>query len=120
MKLLRLAVRAAMVAAALLAGAGLAAPDGQATEMKFFRIVSGSAGGTYFPMASLLAQVISSPPGAAPCERGGSCGVAGMIATVSGVPAAVRDRARATGCADAGPATPNGDPEAAVRNSARC
>ncbi len=52
----------------------------QAQEMQFFRIASGSAGGTYFPMAGLLSQVISSPPGARTCEKGGNCGMPGLVA----------------------------------------
>ena len=38
--------------------------NAEAEKMQFFRIASGSAGGTYYPMAGLLAQVISNPPGA--------------------------------------------------------
>ena len=51
-----------------------------AQDMKFFRITSGGAGGTYFPIAGLLANIISSPPGATPCDKGGSCGVPGLVA----------------------------------------
>jgi len=46
----------------------------------FFRIVSGSAGGNYFPMAGILANAISSPPGSRACDKGGPCGVEGLIA----------------------------------------
>lgn len=46
----------------------------------FFRIVSGSAGGNYFPMAGVLANAISSPPGSRPCDKGGPCGVKNLIA----------------------------------------
>lgn len=52
----------------------------EAQKMKFFRIASGSAGGTYFPMAGLLAQVISNPPGARTCAKGGNCGMEGLVA----------------------------------------
>jgi TRAP transporter TAXI family solute receptor len=52
----------------------------QAQEMQFFRIASGSAGGTYFPMAGIISQVISSPPGARSCEKGGNCGMPGLVA----------------------------------------
>ena len=52
----------------------------QAQDMKFFRIASGSAGGTYFPMAGLLAQVISNPPSARTCAKGGNCGMEGLVA----------------------------------------
>jgi len=51
-----------------------------AGAQSFFRIVSGSAGGNYFPMAGVLANAISNPPGSRPCEKGGPCGVPGLIA----------------------------------------
>ena len=66
----------AALASAVLAGSMAT----QAQEMKFFRIASGSAGGTYFPMAGLLAQVISNPPGARTCAKGGNCGMEGLVA----------------------------------------
>jgi len=75
MKLKTVAYSAAL-ASAVIAG-GMAA---QAQDMKFFRIASGSAGGTYFPMAGLLAQVISNPPGARTCAKGGNCGMEGLVA----------------------------------------
>ena len=62
------------------AGALLTAGVANAQTPSFFRIVSGSAGGNYFPMAGLLANAISNPPGSRPCEKGGSCGVPGLIA----------------------------------------
>ena len=65
-----------VVTAGLLAGS----VSSQAQERQFFRIASGSAGGTYFPMAGLLSQVISSPPGARTCEKGGNCGMPGLVA----------------------------------------
>ncbi len=46
----------------------------------FFRIGTGSTAGTYFPIGGLIASAISKPPGSRECERGGSCGVPGMIA----------------------------------------
>jgi TRAP transporter TAXI family solute receptor len=48
--------------------------------MKFFKIASAAAGGTYFPMAGILANAISNPPGSRPCDKGGSCGVPGLVA----------------------------------------
>ncbi len=51
-----------------------------AQDMKFFRIASGGAGGTYYPMAGLIATAISNPPGSRPCDKGGSCGVPGLVA----------------------------------------
>ncbi|MBI2978062.1 MAG: TAXI family TRAP transporter solute-binding subunit [Rhodospirillales bacterium] len=52
----------------------------QAQEMKFFKIASAAAGGTYFPMAGILANAVSNPPGSRPCDKGGSCGVPGLVA----------------------------------------
>ena len=67
---------AAAVAATMLSGGAAI----QAQEMKFFRIGTGSAGGTYFPIGGLIANAISNPPGARPCDKGGSCGVPGLVA----------------------------------------
>lgn len=46
----------------------------------YFTIAAGSSSGTYFPIASAIAGLLSSPPGSPPCERGGSCGVQDLIA----------------------------------------
>jgi TRAP transporter TAXI family solute receptor len=70
-------IAAAGVAAAVLAGAGIAA----AQQMAFFRIGTGGTAGTYFPIGGLIANAISNPPGSRPCADGGSCGVPGLIAT---------------------------------------
>ncbi|MEK9751817.1 MAG: TAXI family TRAP transporter solute-binding subunit, partial [Rhodospirillaceae bacterium] len=51
-----------------------------AQEMKFWRIGTGGAGGTYFPIGGLIANAISNPPGSRPCDKGGSCGVPGLVA----------------------------------------
>jgi TRAP transporter TAXI family solute receptor len=51
-----------------------------AQEVTFFRIGTGSTGGTYFPVGSIIASAISKPPGSRDCEAGGSCGVPGLIA----------------------------------------
>ena len=51
-----------------------------AQDMKFFRIGTGGAGGTYFPIGGLLANAISAPPGSTPCDQGGACGVPGLVA----------------------------------------
>ena len=51
-----------------------------ANDMRFFRIGTGSTGGTYYPVGGLLAAAISNPPGSHPCEQGGACGVPGLIA----------------------------------------
>ncbi len=51
-----------------------------AQEMTFFRIGTGSAGGTYFPIGGIIANAISNPPGSRPCDKGGNCGVPGLVA----------------------------------------
>ncbi|HEX5795521.1 MAG TPA: TAXI family TRAP transporter solute-binding subunit [Geminicoccaceae bacterium] len=68
-----------IVFVALLALLG-AAPVGLAQEMTFFRIGTGGVAGTYYPIGGLIADIISSPPGARPCDKGGSCGVPGLVA----------------------------------------
>ena len=51
-----------------------------AQDIRFFRIGTGTTGGTYFPVGGIIASAISGPPGSPPCELGGSCGVPGLIA----------------------------------------
>lgn len=65
---------------AVTAGGIISGTPAQSQEMKFFRIASGSAGGTYYPMAGLLAQVIANPPGSRTCEKGGNCGMENLVA----------------------------------------
>ena len=50
-----------------------------AQEMRFFRIGTGGVAGTYYPIGGLIADIISHPPGARPCSKGGSCGVPGLV-----------------------------------------
>ncbi len=64
---------------AALAGFMLAGPA-FAQEMTFFRIGTGGAGGTYFPIGGIIANAISNPPGSRACEDGGNCGVPGLVA----------------------------------------
>ncbi len=68
----------------LAAGASLlAAATGvraQASTTRNLMIGAGPVGGTYFPVASLIATAISNPPGGRPCDAGGNCGVPGLIA----------------------------------------
>lgn len=52
----------------------------EAQEMKFWRIGTGGAGGTYYPIGGLIANAISKPPGSRPCDKGGSCGVENLVA----------------------------------------
>lgn len=55
-------------------------PAASAQDMMFFRIGTGSAGGTYFPIGGVIANAISNPPGSRPCDQGGNCGVPGLVA----------------------------------------
>ena len=64
----------------LAAGAAGAIDEAAAQDMTFFRIASGSAGGTYFPIAAVIADAVSNPPGSRPCAEAGSCGVPGLVA----------------------------------------
>lgn len=52
----------------------------RAQEFLFFTIGTGGTGGTYYPLAGVIANAISNPPGSRPCAQGGSCGVPGVIA----------------------------------------
>ncbi len=62
---------------AVFTGLALMMGSVQAQDMTFFRIGTGGAGGTYYPIGGLLANAISSPPGSRACDKGGSCGVPG-------------------------------------------
>ncbi len=73
----------AILAAALVAGGAFA------QDPTFFRIGTGSAGGTYFPIGGTIANGISAPPGARPCDKGGQCGVPGLIAIAQSTTASV-------------------------------
>ena len=71
-------LKATLIAAAL--GSALLAGASSAQEMKFFRIGTGGAGGTYFPIGGIIANAISNPPGSRACDKGGNCGVPGLVA----------------------------------------
>jgi TRAP transporter TAXI family solute receptor len=66
--------------AGAVAGLTVMGAAAQAQDMTFFRIGTGSAGGTYFPIGGLIANAISNPPGSRPCDKGGNCGVPGLVA----------------------------------------
>lgn len=74
---------AAAAAVAVIAGGAYA------QDPTFFRIGTGSAGGTYFPIGGTIANGISAPPGARPCDKGGQCGVPGLIAIAQSTTASV-------------------------------
>ncbi|WP_417728269.1 TAXI family TRAP transporter solute-binding subunit [Roseovarius sp.] len=77
----------AALATALMTGTAMA------QNPTFFRIGTGGAGGTYFPIGGTIANGISSPPGARPCDEGGQCGVPGLIAIAQSTTASVFNNA---------------------------
>lgn len=89
----------ALVVAALLG----AAPGRASEEITFFRIATGGVGGTYYPVGGLIAQAISNPPGSRPCDKGGSCGVSGLVAVAQSAHGSVANiEAIAAGHVDSG------------------
>ncbi len=66
----------------------------QAEDLQFFRIGTGGIAGTYYPIGGMIAHAISNPPGALPCDQGGSCGPRGLMViaqSANGSVANVRD-----------------------------
>ncbi|BBK31918.1 hypothetical protein EDC65_0718 [Stella humosa] len=63
----------------------------RAGPVRFFRIGTGGAGGTYFPIGRLLGSAVSNPPGSRPCDKGGSCGVPGLIAVAQSTQGSVEN-----------------------------
>lgn len=74
--------RRLLLGAGQLTAAALLPAAVRAQQMTLFRIGTGGVAGTYYPIGGLLAAIISSPPGARPCDQGGSCGVPGLVAIV--------------------------------------
>jgi TRAP transporter TAXI family solute receptor len=68
----------------LAAGAGIFSSlryhRARAQEPRFFRIATGPTESSLFQVGALIGQIVSSPPGSRECDRGGSCGVPGLIA----------------------------------------
>lgn len=79
--------------AVALVGAIAASSIAAAQSPTFFRIGTGGAGGTYFPIGGTIANAISAPPGARPCDKGGQCGVPGLIAIAQSTTASVFNNA---------------------------
>lgn len=70
------------LAVAVLGAAFLALVLGPAQALSqriSFQILAGSTGGTYFPVAQLIAGLISHPPGVDRCEGSDVCGPSGLI-----------------------------------------
>ena len=57
----------------------------------FFRIGTAGTAGTYFAIGGIIASAISSPPGSPNCQRGGSCGVPGLIAVAQATQGSVEN-----------------------------
>lgn len=76
-----------------IAVAGALALPAFAQSPTFFRIGTGGAGGTYFPIGGTIANGISAPPGSRPCDQGGQCGVPGLIAIAQSTTASVFNNA---------------------------
>jgi len=87
MKIQKILLAATTVSAMLLVGVA------NAQSPSFFRIGTGGAGGTYFPIGGTIANGISAPPGARPCDKGGQCGVPGLIAIAQSTTASVFNNA---------------------------
>jgi TRAP transporter TAXI family solute receptor len=74
-----------VIAMVLLAAAPVLAQG----DPQFFRIGTGVVDSPSFAVAGIIAAGLSNPPGARPCDRGGSCGVPGMIALAQAIGSAV-------------------------------
>jgi TRAP transporter TAXI family solute receptor len=98
----RVARRRTLVAAALVCTVAAALSAAWAQSPRFFRIASGSTSGSNFLLGGAIAAAISNPPGSRPCDRGGSCGVPGLVAVAQTTQGAVENAALiARGAADA-------------------
>ncbi len=78
-----------MLAVAL--GTLLAGATARADEPHFFRIGTAGTTGTYFQIGGIIANAISNPPGSPSCERGGSCGVPGLVAVAQATQGSVEN-----------------------------
>jgi uncharacterized protein len=58
---------------------------------RFFRIGTAASDGAYFSLGGIIANAISNPPGSRPCDRGGSCGVPGLIAVAQSTQGSVEN-----------------------------
>jgi TRAP transporter TAXI family solute receptor len=78
-----------LVCASLLFAAWLGAAAAQ--EPRFFRIGTAATGGSFFEVGGLVASAISGPAGGPPCDRGGSCGVRGLVAVAQATPGSIEN-----------------------------
>lgn len=101
--MLRLSFAAVALVAFALAAAIGARAAGLDSAVQFFRIGTGSTAGTYFPVGGIIASAISNPPGSRDCDKGGSCGVPGLIAVAQSTLGSVENvRKIQTGQLDSG------------------
>jgi hypothetical protein len=75
--------------AAILLFGLLWAASGQ--EARFFRIGAAATSGTFFEIGGVIASAISKPAGSPPCERGGNCGVPGLVAVAQATKGSVEN-----------------------------
>ncbi len=68
----------AVIGGALLFAVELGAAQGLSPRLSF-QILTGSTGGTYFPVGQLIAGLLSHPPGVDRCEAAPVCGPPGLI-----------------------------------------
>jgi uncharacterized protein len=73
--------RRSVLGSALAVG-GLAPRLARAQEARYVKIATGSVTGTYYPVGSLIANLLSRPPGARACDEAGGCGVPNLILVV--------------------------------------
>ena len=83
-------LQAGGAALALAVAPGLTIPA-RADQVRFFQIGTATTGGTYFLIGGVLANAVSNPPGTRPCDRGGSCGVPGLIVVAQSTSGAVEN-----------------------------
>jgi hypothetical protein len=80
-----------LAAAGIVAATVAAAPGTRGQETRYFRIGTAATGGTYYPIGGLIAGAISNPPGSRPCDKGGSCGVPGLLAVAQSTQGSVQN-----------------------------
>lgn len=73
----------------ILLAAAVGASRVQAQDIRYFRIGTGPTGESHFSIGGLIASALSNPPGSRQCDRGGSCGVPGLIAVAQSTNGAV-------------------------------
>lgn len=62
-----------------------------AEDSRYFRIGTAATTGTYFQIGAAIANAISKAPGSRDCERGGSCGVPGLVAVAQATQGSVEN-----------------------------